>query len=978
MKGIAVKRAVEKKVKPFPVVGIGASAGGIEAVSDLLKSLPTDTGMCFIYIQHLDPTHESMLSVVLSRSTTMPLQEATEGVKLKPNHIYIIPPNREMSLEDGSLKLSVRPIRPGKHLPINKFFESLAHQYHEKAIGVLLSGNGPDGTLGLKAIKEVGGICFAQDNTALFGGMPKSAIAENAVDLVLPPNRIAEELAKLAEHQATYHAAIDNLIDENAHGAEENISGILKQVYRLTGVDFSQYKVNTIKRRIARRMILHKLDSVDKYAQLVKAHPNEANQLYQDLLINVTTFFRDAEATDYLRKTIIPKLVNAKAPNESIRVWVPACSTGQEAYSLAIMLFEALGDKAANTGVQIFATDLSEIAVNKARLGIYSKDEVAEISQKQLDRFFVKIDGSYRVIKSLRDVCIFATHNVLKDPPFSRLDIVSCCNLLIYMEPSLQKKMMATFHYSLNNLGYLVLGKSETIGTSASLFTQLDKKVKIYGKKKDLASKALFELSYNLGEREKPRIGSPSLVPKHTPDEIDLDKLVDQLLLKKYTPACVVVNHDMDIKQFRGATGLFLEPAPGRATLNLLKMARPELSFELRTIVHRTAKSGVAERKTVEVQIDDKQKKITLEAIPVPYEPAGAEKFFVVIFQEQDQPVPVTEVRSSKDTKVKRLEEELTTIREDMRTVLEEQEAANEELQSVNEEIVSSNEELQSINEELETSKEELESSNEELITINQELQMRNEQLVEIQEYAEAVFTTIRESLLILDKNLRVKTANTTFYQTFKLTEEETEGKFVYDLGSKEWNITRLKELLEDVIPRNSVVTDFEVVNTFKNIGEKIMVVNARRLVRKVHSEHLILLAIEDITSHRHAQKVIFEREEWFRNMANNSPMMVWVADTEKKLEFVNDSWLEYRNKSYEEAIGQSWIEQMHPEDEKRVKKVFDECFTARKAFTVQYRLKKGTGYRPILSKGKPNLDHTGVFTGFIGSCVEMPTEVIE
>jgi two-component system, chemotaxis family, CheB/CheR fusion protein len=974
MKSVSIKKPEEKKGKGLPVVAIGASAGGIEAMAELLKNLPADTGMSYIYIQHLDPDHESMLADILGRMTSMTVAEVQDKMKLRPDHVYIIPPNKNLTLDDGTLQLSLRPTRPERHLPINSFFASLAENYKERAIGVLLSGNPPDGTLGLKLIKAAGGITFAQDSTAKFAGMPRNAIAEEAVDLVLAPKRIAEELVKLSKEQERYQASVQALNEEIISDGDEHLIAILRQVHSLTGADFSQYKNNTIKRRIIRRMVIQKIETLEEYVQYLKHHANEVNQLYQDLLINVTSFFRDAEAMEYLKKSLLPRMLKIKNPSDPIRIWVPACSTGQEAYGLAIILMEVLGEKAATTNVQIFATDLSELAINKARLGIYSKDELSDVPTRRLERFFTKIDGSYRIIKSIRDLCVYATHNVLKDPPFSRLDIISCSNLLIYLEPVLQKKLMSTFHYALNNNGYLVLGKSETIGSSGNLFSQVDKKHKVYLKKKDAAAKALFELNYRSEGQKEDSFGKrPTASSKNKSDDLDLDKIVDELLLKKYTPACVVVNHDLDIVQFRGSTGLFLEPAPGRASLNLLKMARPGLGLELRNLVHKASKSGEAELKNwVETVEGNKTRKLSIEAVPIKHDVDSMERYFLVVFDEQELPATDTEKNLKKDHRVKQLEAELAQLREDMRSIVEEQEAANEELQSVNEEIVSSNEELQSINEELETSKEELESSNEELITVNQELQMRNEQLTEMQEYSEAVFTTIRESLLILDKNLRIKNVNSTFYRTFHVTEEEIEGKSLYDIGNKQWNIPRLKELLEEIIPRNSVINDFEVVHTFPYIGEKVMILNARRLIRKLHSEHLILLAFEDITEYRKAQKVLAEREEWFRNMADNSPMMVWVADAHKKMQFVNKAFLEIRNVTPDQVLGKSWIEDMNVEDKKRVKKIMEEAFQNKKDFSVQYSIKKGSGDLLLLSKGKPNYNHNGDFIGFIGSCVDV------
>jgi two-component system, chemotaxis family, CheB/CheR fusion protein len=973
MKNVSVKKNEPNKLQPFSIAAIGAAAGGVEAFTEMLKYLPDNSGMAYIYLQHLDGEEGNNLVDIFKHATKLPVLEAKEATKLLPNQVYIVPAHRKMNIASGALKLSLRPVKTQSYLPINDFFTSLADEYREKAIGILLSGNTVDGSLGLKAIKAAGGITFAQDSTAAFTSMPKNAIAEEVVDLVLSPKRIAEELEKLADQQERYQQALKELSEDTINDRDENLLNIIRQIHRLTGVDFSHYKINTIKRRIVRRMILHEIENLENYVQYLKHNTNEVQQLYQDLLINVTSFFRDTESADYLKNTLLPKIIKQKEPSEAIRIWIPACSTGQEAYSLAILVMEVLGEKAANTSVQIFATDLSESAVNKARLGIYSKDEVADISSPRLNRFFNKIDGSYRIIRSIRDLCVFATHNVLKDPPFSRLDLISCCNLLIYLEPVLQKKMMTTFHYSLNSYGYLVLGKSETIGSAANLFSQVEKKYKIYLKKKDAAAKAFFELTFRGTESEKET--KQPIVPKIKTDDLDLDKIVDQVLLKKFTPPSVVVNQDLEIVQFRGSTGLFLEPTPGKASLNLLKMARPGLGFELRNIVYKATKSGHPEEKAWEENTpENKIKKVSIEAVPLKYHTDSLEKYFLVAFTEE-----VLEAKESLNVdglgnvRIKQLEEELDDLREDMRSILEEQEAANEELQSVNEEIVSSNEELQSINEELETSKEELESSNEELLTINQELQMRNEQLAEIQEYSEAIYTTIRESLVILDKNLRIKNANNMFYKTFRVTEEETEGKLLYEAGSHQWDIPRLKELLEEIIPRNSLVSDFEVVHKFPKIGEKSMMLNARRLVRKLHSEHLILLAIEDITEYRNAQKILAEKEEWFRKMADNSPMMIWVANTEKKMEFVNEAWLEYRDIIRDEVIGKNWVEEMHPEDEKRVKKIMDSSFEKKKEFSIQYRIKRQKGHKLLLSKGKPNYSHDGKFIGFIGSCVEIP-----
>ena len=834
------------ETKPFPVVAIGGSAGALEALQSLLNHLNNKTGMAFFYIAHLDPDRESNLVSILARETEMQVTEAQDGLKIAINHLYIIPPNKQMSLVDGEIKLVPRPSRSYTSFPINHFFSSLAEQYKEKSIGIILSGTASDGTLGAKSIKLSGGITFAQDESAKFQSMPNSAAAEGAIDLVLSPQEIADELFKLSHHKEIYYTALKELDEDSINNLDEELLDVIRLMHRSTGVDFNQYKMNTIKRRIIRRMMLYKITSLHEYSQYIKSHAGEINILYQDLLINVTSFYRDPESIRYFRESLLPGILKAKKNNASIRVWVAACSSGQEAYTLAMEIVEALDEKNLNLTVQVFASDLSEAMINKARLGVYSTSEVAEVPPEIFKKYFSNIDGSYRISKRIRDLCVFATHNIAKDPPFSRIDLMSCCNLLIYLNNHLQKKLMATFHYALSNHGYLMLGKSETIGTATSLFVQVDKKLKVYAKKKEPSSRASFDMTYNALDRDTlfPEAGRQA--PKHRTAELELETIVDQLLLKKFTPASVIINSEMDILQFRGSTGLFLEPAPGRASLNLLKMARPELVFELRNIVQKAKRSGAPANKAgLAMVVENKTYQVSIEATPVK---ANTEEDFYLVVFEGILVTPPEQASTVKDKRVRQLEGELATLRDDMRSVIESQEASNEELQSANEEIISSNEELQTINEELETSKEEIESSNEELMTINEELQVRNDQLLEMQEYSDAIFGTIRESLLILDRDLYVKTANRSFYKTFRVNEADTIGVYFYELGNKQWNIPALRQLLEEVIPQTSEFFDFQVNLSFPGIGNKTMVLNARKLVQKSNRQHLILLAIEDKT----------------------------------------------------------------------------------------------------------------------------------
>lgn len=838
--------------RSFPIVAIGASAGGIEAASELFEALDAQTNMGYIYIQHMDPHFKSLLSEVISKKTKMKVVEAKHLMPIEPNHVYIIPANKEMTLIDGMLALNSKTDKGNYRMPIDHFMVDLADKQQAAAIGIVLSGAGSDGTLGLKAIKMAGGLTFVQDDSAQFQSMPRSAIAEGVVDMVVSPREIAKELERLSQQAEVIFETMKETSESLIPNDDEDLRALLQLLRKSTSVDFTHYKMNTIKRRIIRRMLLYKLGSLKEYVQYLKQHLSEVNVLYNDLLINTTTFFRDADTMEFLKKTIVPKIIKNGSPSDPIRIWVPACSTGEEAYSIAMIFMEVLGDRAANTAIQIFATDLSDLAITKARLGLYTRNDVADISPRRLQRFFTKIDGGFRIVKPIRDLCVFAPHNIFKDPPFSRIDLISCCNLMIYLDTVLQKKLLSTFHYALTPEGSLILGKSETIGTSMHLFGQIEKKFKIYTKKNDTRSRPIFEMNYRVPEPDKAGVlPFRKPIPKTADTTTDLEKSVDHILLNKYVPASVVVNQELEILLFRGSTGLFLEPSPGKASLNLLKMARPGLAFELRNTIHKAIRSGQAVRKTgLEIEVNKAAHQVTVEVVPLKSE--VDEQLFLVVFEKTDLP-ELTELKAghSKDKLVKQLEEELKAAREDMRSIIEEQEASNEELQSAYEEIVSSNEELQSINEELETSKEELESTNEELMTINAELQIRNEQLAEAYEYSEDVFSTIREAILVLDKDLRVKTANKSFYHIFGLRPDYIEGMLIYELNNRQWDIPQLRELLEQLLPKQQNIMAYEIKHNFTNLGEKVLLINACRLVQKIHQQQLSLLAIEDLTDIR-------------------------------------------------------------------------------------------------------------------------------
>jgi two-component system CheB/CheR fusion protein len=718
---------------PFPIVGIGASAGGLDALSRLLEGLPAETGMAILVVQHLDPHHPSRLSELLSRVARVRVREAQHGQTVEPNHVYVIPPNTNLALAKGILHLSPRPEGQGPHLPVDYLFRSLAEEQQGRAIGVILSGTGSDGTQGVCEIKAVGGITFAQEEkTAAHGGMPASAIISGCVDFVLPPADIARRLAEIGAHP---YLRAESTATESEPTAAESYQSILASVRAVSGVDFSHYRDTTIKRRIMRRMALHGQQSLAAYAKQLNSDPVEVEALYEDLLINVTSFFRDPEMFDALKTSVFPEILKGKSPTQPIRIWAPGCSTGQEAYSLAMALIEFYDDKPVRPPIQIFATDLDQSGLDKARSGLYPEGIEGEMSPERLRRFFRREDHVYRIDKSIRDMCVFAKHNVTSDPPFSHLDLVSCRNVLIYLTTPLQKRVIAAFHYALRTPGFLVLGNSETVGEYSDVFDLKDRVHRVYAKKPTAARPHVVfpapDYRVTLGHVSRPAAPPPST---H-----DFQREADRILLSRYAPPGVLVNENFDVVQYRGRTSAFLESPPGEPTTNVLKLAREGLFLELRSALSDAKKNGrPVRREGIRVRSNGNVRDISIEVMPDRSQGDGT--CFLILFEEPangngatlpaarpTEPLPATEAEAARE--LIQLRQELAATREYLQSMVEQQDASNEELRSANEEILSANEELQSTNEELETAKEELQSSNEELSTVNEQLQRRNQEL---------------------------------------------------------------------------------------------------------------------------------------------------------------------------------------------------------------------------------------------------------
>jgi len=1176
----------------FAVVGIGASAGGLEAFAELLRHIPSDLGICFVLVQHLDPTHASELARLLARQTTMPTREVTHGLRVEPNHVYVIPPDKNMTIVKGVLNLEPRQEGRRPQHAIDFFFESLAEDQRECAIGVVLSGTATDGTLGLEAIKAEGGITFAQDASAKYDSMPRNAAAAGCVDFVLSPEAIAHELAWIAKHAYVVDAPIDvaasrlksrapheagereretataeqgfNIaLPSGGHGtpaiganrarskathddtraAFEEFSKVLLLLRNHSGVDFSLYKSPTIQRRISRRMVLGRHGSVAEYAAFLRGNTGELDTLFSDVLISVTSFFRNPEAFDVLKRVVLPKILK-QWREDDIRIWVMGCSTGQEAYSVAMAFTEFVEDVPRAPKLQIFATDLNEALLEKARLGLYSKTLAADISPERLRRFFVEEAGGYRVVKSLRDRVAFARHNLISDPPFSRLDLVCCRNLLIYLEPTVQGKALPAFHYALKPEGFLFLGASESLGGSTDLFDPIDKKQKIFAKK-GVSAQATLNTTFPHTEPAAlvDRRQHPAAVREGIRNKLSARHEADRLMVGKYAPPGVMVDAKLQVIQFRGPTGTYLAPPHGKASFDVLKMARDGLILPLRAAINKAQKDGHPVRtENVRFLVEGTERRVNIEVIPLQ---TVKERSHLILFEDvaqaPDQTAgtadsdettttrsdarmmskPGSSSASADDTfrgkngrytvaalrvRLAESERELAQTRHDLQLVQEEQNAANEELQASHEESQSTNEELQSINEELQTSKEELESTNEELITVNDEMADRNLELSRLnsdlnnlhgnihtailvlsrdltirrftplaepafnllatdvgrplssvrhnlhvvseqgstkagitpagaldldgivrevidsvsvhecevkdtkgrwyalrarpyltldnkidgavlalldidalkrseqnakvaRDAAEAIIRAVRDPLVVLHSDLRVHTANEAFYTTFRIDPSAAEGRLVYDLADGQWNLPVLRKLLEEILPKNLAFDEFEMSHAFRDLGERTLLLNGRRLAGVQGTADLILLAIEDITERRRGEAAVQQAAERFRLLTESAPQKVFTATRGGQVDYFNPQWLDYTGLSFAEIKDWGWTQFIHPADLQENVRRWKHSLETGEPFHFEHRFRRLDGeYRWHVTRAVALKDHQGQTLMWVGT----------
>jgi two-component system CheB/CheR fusion protein len=891
----------------FPIVGIGASAGGLEAIEQFLEYVPENSGMAYIVVQHLDPTHKGMLPELLQRVSKMKVFQVKDRMVVRPNCVYVIPPNKTMSIRKGVLHL-FQPIQArGQRLPIDFFLQSLADDRKDLGVGLILSGMGSDGSLGLRAIKEKNGIVMVQDpESAKFDSMPRNAINSVLVDIVAPPNEMLRRLTEFLKHIPVL--VTDEAIEIKDKSSLEKINLLLRTY---TGNDFSLYKKNTMYRRIERRMNIHKIDKIASYVSFLNENPKEIEILFKELLIGVTSFFRDAAVWEKMKETIIPAIISKLEPGSILRAWVPGCSTGEEAYSLAIVFKEAIEKINPHGGfsLQIFATDLDNDAIDIARKGIFPASISEDVSPERLKRFFLKTGDGYFINTEIREKIVFAQHNVIMHPPFTKIEILSCRNLLIYMEPELQKKMIGLFYYSLSPAGIMILGSSETLGTQSHLFISLDLKLKIYKRAVTILVPETVDFPVNTFPRTKTEI-----IDKEVPSgpARNIQTLADQLLLQHYSPAGVLVNEHGDIIYISGRTGKYLEPAVGKANMNIFAMLREGLRSEF-PVAFRKAISKKEPVVLHNIRIGSNGGYQTLNVhIQWLSKPEPLNGMLMIIFTDLDE-IKNTKLQALKEKKTLsnarqlELEKELKYAREKIQDTLEEMQSSQEELKSTNEELQSTNEELQSTNEELMSSKEEMQSLNEELQTLNAELQSKIEDFTSVNSDMKNLLDSTDIATLFLDKKLNIRRFTVQAVKIFKLIKSDI-GRPITDLVS---------DLIYPDLPADALNVLKTLIYTKKQIPTKdgrwfsIRIMPYRTLDDRIDGVVITFFNISDL---KEVEVKLHETEQMNRLLLNSASDIIIKLATNWKILEVNPAAEKYFGKKQEEIINKNYIHMFIPE----------------------------------------------------------------
>lgn len=944
---------IEKAIlKKLPIIGIGASAGGLEALEKFFRLIPARSGAAYVLVPHLAPDHASLLTEILQRTTEMPVIEAQDQVVVKVNCVYIIPPNRDMKIFHGMLQVYA-PVEPhAQRLPIDMFLCSLAEDQKKNAIGIILSGTGSDGTQGFRAINDAGGITIAQEPaTAKFDGMPSSAINAGHADYVFTVEKMVEFI--LSEKPQHVLDAQKN----KSPSTHSTVTQILEQLRSVTGVDFTLYKRSTIGRRIERRMVKHNIEDILLYSRYLKENPAEIKVLFKELLINVTNFFRDPEAFEVLEKLILPKLCKDKPDDYVFRVWVPACASGEEAYSIAILLCELMNKTKQQFQVQIYSTDLDDDAIATARAAIYPASISLDVSPERLHNFFQKHEAGYRIKKEVREMVVFAIQDVIKDPPFTRMDLISCRNLMIYMETALQSRLIPMFHYALKSEGVLFLSPSESIGNHTELFSPIDRKWKFYHAiNRKTSTHHMINSPFMWADKNHHQ--APEQVMAKT-KEIDFAELSRKLLIKYFAPASIITNVKGDIVYVHGETGKYLRPAPGHASLNIIEMARDGLEVELRNGIHAMAKGTAIYKTQIQYKFNDEPATVSLcvRQLPVVDSNDGLllvsfEDVAVIASKSKRKPA----AKPADIARIEDLEHELSYTKENLYATIEEQQAANEEFKSTNEELQSTNEELQSVNEELETSKEELQSVNEELITVNSELQAKIEHLASAQNDIKNLHDNINIATIFLDTSMLIRRFTRDASKIYRLVASDV-GRLLADIKCDlvdEDILAQAESVLETLIP-----VEREVCS---NKGDWYLLrIQPYRTLDNVIDG--VVMTFTDITSRINTEELVKEARELAESIVNTIREPILVLNSKLKVISTNKAFCDLFHVTIKDTVGHKVYELgNHQWDIPALRKLLETILPQEQVlndYLVEHNF-PGIGRRKILLNGRCIVNKSG------------------
>ncbi|MGH7436960.1 MAG: chemotaxis protein CheB [Polyangiaceae bacterium] len=956
----------------FPVVGIGASAGGLEALEQFLRKVPADSGMAFVVVQHLDPSHKGVMVELLARAANVPVVQIQDRVRVAPNNVYVIPPNSDLSILHGVLHLLTPAAPRGLHLPIDFFFRSLAEDQRGRAIAVILSGMGTDGTLGLRAIKEKAGACFVQSiRSAKFDGMPSSAIDAGVADVVAPPDELPARIASYIRYAPLGASLRDGA--PRAESTEDRNQSALEKVFVLlraqTGNDFSLYKRTTVLRRIERRMGFLQLDKIAKYVDVLRQNPREVELLFEELLIGVTSFFRDPVSWEQLSQALVPALLSARS-DAVLRAWVPGCSTGEEAYSLAMIFREVVGKirPIKNVTLQIFATDLDRAAVDRARAGVYPPNIAAEVSAERLRRFFVEDERGFRVNKGVREMVVFAQQNVLVDPPFTKLDVLSCRNLLIYLAPELQRRIIPLFHYCLSPGGLLFLGSAETVSGYATLFDSIDGKMRVYRRREVGVEVVPVEFQNVIAHAHAGSGAGRDGAPPERKSSTNIQTLADRLLVQRYVPIGVLCDDKGNILYISGRSGKYLEPVAGKADWNILAMAREGLRHPLTTALRSAQRGdGSVTVRAAKVRTDGGSEivDVTVEKL---VEPEALRGGLLIVFTEvRPSRAPKGAPRGApRGARVEELERELNRTREETHVVRQEMQTSQEELRSTNEELQSTNEELQSTNEELTTSKEEMQSMNEELQTVNQELQSKVDELSRTNNDMKNLLNSTDIATLFLDGNLNVRRFTTQTSKIIKLIASDA-GRPITDIA----NDMDYPALVDDAREVLRTLAIREVaVPTRDGRWFVVRIMPYRTLDNVIDG---LVLTFTDATASKNMERALREQASQLQQMADGLPNLSWSFRADGACDSVGPQWEKFTGKPAADQLGFGWLEVIHPDDRERVRAGWAAAIKAATEFNIEFRIRERNGqYGWFQSRTLPIRDAAGAVVKWYGSSTDI------